>query len=98
MRDPELGALRGIGSPLRVDESRPDKAAAVVLVATTQRACVAIECVDQQFLKSAYPALTEQQIGEHNVNLRASNPLILLARPERFELPTLGSEDRCSIR
>jgi hypothetical protein len=28
----------------------------------------------------------------------AFNSLIFMARPERFELPTLGSEDRCSIQ
>ena len=37
-------------------------------------------------------------------NARASDPIRLqmtplwLARPERFELPTLGSEDRCSVQ
>ena len=30
--------------------------------------------------------------------IKPDKPLILLARPERFELPTLGFEVRCSIQ
>ncbi len=29
---------------------------------------------------------------------RCSHTFVEMARPERFELPTLGSEDRCSIQ
>ena len=32
------------------------------------------------------------------VSLRQEGAIDEMARPERFELPTLGSEDRCSIQ
>ena len=105
--DPGLGVVAGIvgGGVGKVDDGAGDDPQAATSMAATRAVRLALRPVPSlpttdppRYATADIEGAVAHRLpaSEHGHRVRSPDGVAVLARPEGFEPPTLGSEDRCS--